>query len=245
MPARQTRCAPSPACGGGLGRGWHARVLLHTPSLSLPRLRGRERTECAARTSINTIMLAQQARSSPPRPDAARYLFERFRIRRGRRRAGGKLAHNALGAGEPRIERAHAVVAAHHKAHDAERSEHEAERGGRETEPRDTGRQPAAPRCIRCSRRLGRSRRRGRIRCSVRCGRTGRIGHFGRWLGRLFAGRPIGGSVHADLSVRAWGGGLIRRRDAQSRADARRCRSRFRPANLCAVWPMPLRLLRR
>src|SRR2546430_3875670 len=40
---------PPPLAGGGLGRGWHARVLLHTPSLSLPRLRGRERTECAAR----------------------------------------------------------------------------------------------------------------------------------------------------------------------------------------------------
>jgi hypothetical protein len=54
-----------------------------------------------------------------------------------------------------------------------------------------------------------------------------------------------GRSGEASMSfsaVRAWGGGLIRRRDAQSRADARRCRSRFRPANLCAVWPMPLRL---
>ena len=50
--------------------------------------------------------------------------------------------------------------------------------------------------------------------------------------------RPCG----SFSAVRAWDGGLIRRRDAQSRADARRCRSRFRPANLCAVWPMPLRL---
>src|SRR6516225_3458691 len=38
----RSRCAPSPACGGGLGRGCSARILLCAPSLSLPRGRGRE-----------------------------------------------------------------------------------------------------------------------------------------------------------------------------------------------------------
>src|SRR5262249_20139831 len=28
IPARHTRCAPSPACAGGLGRGWYARLSL-------------------------------------------------------------------------------------------------------------------------------------------------------------------------------------------------------------------------
>ncbi len=32
---RQTRCAPSPACGGGVGRGSLVRILMHAPSLSL------------------------------------------------------------------------------------------------------------------------------------------------------------------------------------------------------------------
>src|SRR6516165_10223291 len=41
-PLVRSRCAPSPACGGGLGRGCSARILLCAPSLSLPRGRGRE-----------------------------------------------------------------------------------------------------------------------------------------------------------------------------------------------------------
>ena len=43
----QARCAPSPACGGGVGRGWPWRIFVCAPSPSLPRKRGRGR--CAHR----------------------------------------------------------------------------------------------------------------------------------------------------------------------------------------------------
>ncbi len=47
---RYARCAPSPVCGGGLGRGHICSVLaLKSPSLALPRKRGREYTECGER----------------------------------------------------------------------------------------------------------------------------------------------------------------------------------------------------
>ncbi len=47
---RQTRSAPSPALAGeGWGGGGLARVFVHAPTLTLPRKRGREPTECAAR----------------------------------------------------------------------------------------------------------------------------------------------------------------------------------------------------
>ncbi len=39
---------PPPLAGEGWGEGMQARILLPTPSLALPRKRGRERTECAA-----------------------------------------------------------------------------------------------------------------------------------------------------------------------------------------------------
>jgi hypothetical protein len=40
---------PSPACGGGIGRGYAERLVLLAPSPPLPRKRGREQTEFAAR----------------------------------------------------------------------------------------------------------------------------------------------------------------------------------------------------
>ncbi len=47
---RQTRSAPSPAFAGeGWGGGRLARIFVHAPTLTLPRKRGREPTECAAR----------------------------------------------------------------------------------------------------------------------------------------------------------------------------------------------------
>src|SRR5262249_4530174 len=45
MRAPRTRSAPSPVYGGGVGRGCTARILVHAPSLTLPRKRGREYTE--------------------------------------------------------------------------------------------------------------------------------------------------------------------------------------------------------
>src|SRR5262249_5299351 len=43
----RARCVPSPACGGGIGRGYARRVARFAPSPPLPRKREREQTECA------------------------------------------------------------------------------------------------------------------------------------------------------------------------------------------------------
>src|SRR5262245_27837938 len=65
----RSRSAPSPACGGGLGRGWPARILLRAPSLSLPRKRGRGR-----RSRMSLVgpyggqgRTAERANPTPPR----------------------------------------------------------------------------------------------------------------------------------------------------------------------------------
>jgi hypothetical protein len=46
-----TRSIPSPACGGGIGRGHQGRFAQFTPSPTLPRKRGRGQTESAAPSS--------------------------------------------------------------------------------------------------------------------------------------------------------------------------------------------------
>jgi hypothetical protein len=43
-----TRCVPSPASGGGIGRGYATRLVHATPSPTLPRKRGRGHTESVA-----------------------------------------------------------------------------------------------------------------------------------------------------------------------------------------------------
>src|SRR5262249_60833431 len=47
--AHPPRPPPPPWGGGGGGGGRTARIFVHAPSLALPRKRGREHTECAAR----------------------------------------------------------------------------------------------------------------------------------------------------------------------------------------------------
>src|SRR5262249_25744735 len=65
-----------------------------------------------------------------------------------------------------------------------------------------------------------------------------------------FARRRGGGSVCAGVAFSVPGAALfcdsrlIRRTNTQSRADARRCRSRFPAANLCAVWAITRRQTR-
>src|SRR6266511_3555609 len=56
-PPTQTRCAPSPVLRGRVGEGvsLHARVLLHAPSLSLPRKRGRGRKSRSRAAYGNTL----------------------------------------------------------------------------------------------------------------------------------------------------------------------------------------------
>src|SRR5262249_2617909 len=82
---------------------------------------------------------------------AARHLVKRLRIGGRRRCARGEVAQLELDAGDARIERAHAVVAAEEQAHEPEHGEHEAAAGDRRTEPghlppRPPGRPPAGQR---------------------------------------------------------------------------------------------------
>src|SRR5262245_56698945 len=61
---------PLPACGGGLGRGWRARILC-APSLSLPRKRGsrthRVRCEGGKRAECEESALSPGPNPTPPR----------------------------------------------------------------------------------------------------------------------------------------------------------------------------------
>src|SRR5262245_51038209 len=99
MLAPRARCIPSPACGGGVGRGHGIKIegafnTIHvhalTPPPTLPRKRGREQTESAARAdstsneralalvrsharhSVRPLRLPRPARHSPCDGDASR-----------------------------------------------------------------------------------------------------------------------------------------------------------------------------
>src|SRR5262249_9628701 len=71
----QARSAPSPACGGGLGRGRDlARPVVRAPSLSLPRVRGRGRCgtglgDPKPKPGCALLLLALAASAGAARPD--------------------------------------------------------------------------------------------------------------------------------------------------------------------------------
>src|SRR5690349_16464543 len=78
---------PPPLAGEGWGGGGtHALVLSHTPSLSLPRKRGRERTESAG----TAITPGRRDRSWRPRSAAARDGWRRRPRRRAAARPGAR-----------------------------------------------------------------------------------------------------------------------------------------------------------
>src|SRR5262245_17581264 len=91
---RELSVLPPPQAGEGWGGGWHARILLHAPSLSLPRKRGRERTESAA-PLLSSPAVEQEAVVLQPH---ARDLARAHGAQEVRERDGGVGVGEALGA---------------------------------------------------------------------------------------------------------------------------------------------------